>query len=587
GRNANSVEKACEAANRNWSLAEAEAAVLRSFRVFVEVCVLRRQPGYLPTTAAPELQLSNPASTPTRSSNQGGVSPARTPVGGASTSNRGAGGIAGLGGGGGDGGAGRDNAQKNSDFLGDNRSFVMMNICANRLAGEKRKGWAAANVVAEMCEALVSMLHHQLHEVVMKALDPRRSIVRRRDPRLGRLSSGTHGQMGPVKCDETLRLLAPALETLFDVAPLSRVLDVDEGVGVALEANAISRATTISLCLRVRLRLLTAGLVLLRAAGQTAEEVVAAQAAAKEGRTGTINTTDLNRSINGSKSNDGSGAGRFSSQGRRNGHTNSRAKSEHDAKMSVRARLQLLRAACGTLQELDALEDALRTSTQRTRGHGGKRGTGSWMRDGVVEAEGDRTLRANLASVCVSIMEEMTLPRGRWGFDEGEEAGGENEGSRGFVHVMEREVERIVREEKVIPRLLSRAARASRLACASYPGLHSTPAPDATTAAARNGVGGSNGFAMDVDDGDSGGGGSGGGGNKGSGTPGVGGVESAEGVELLQLIYSFFASAAARGVSTSLMVDGGVLPAMASDPLLALVRQTSADRQVYVACSRY
>lgn len=95
-----------------------QAAVLRSFRVFVEVCVLRRQPGYLPTTAAPELQLSNPASTPTRSSNQGGVSPARTPVGGASTSNRGAGGIAGLGGGGGDGGAGRDNAQKNSDFLG-------------------------------------------------------------------------------------------------------------------------------------------------------------------------------------------------------------------------------------------------------------------------------------------------------------------------------------------------------------------------------------------------------------------------------------------------------------------------------------
>lgn len=88
---------------------------------------------------------------------------------------------------------------------------------------------------------------------------------------------------------------------------------------------------------------------------------------------------------------------------------------------------------------------------------------------------------------------------------------------------------------QVIPRLLSRAARASRLACASYPGLHSTPAPDATTAAARNGVGGSNGFAMDVDDGDSGGGASGGGGNKGSGTPGVGGVESAEGVELLQV----------------------------------------------------
>lgn len=39
---------------------------------------------------------------------------------------------------------------------GDKRSFSMMNICANRLAGETRKGWAVANVVAEMCEALVS-----------------------------------------------------------------------------------------------------------------------------------------------------------------------------------------------------------------------------------------------------------------------------------------------------------------------------------------------------------------------------------------------------------------------------------------------
>lgn len=229
--------------------------------------------------------------------------------------------------------------------------------------------------------------------------------------------------------------------------------------------------------------------MLLRAAGQTAEEVVAAQAAAKEGRTGTINTTDLNRSINSSNSNDGSGAGRFSSYSRRDSHTSSRSKSEHHAKMSVHARLQLLRAACGTLQELDALEDALRTSTQRTHGHaadsgggsgknqdtwssfttrttpngdtagpardygprrrGGKRDHGSLMRDGVVEAEGDRALRANLACVCVSIMEEMTLPRGGWGADEGEEGGGESVRSRGYVHVMEREVERIVREEKV------------------------------------------------------------------------------------------------------------------------------------------
>lgn len=40
-----------------------------------------------------------------------------------------------------------------------------------------------------------------------------------------------------------MRKLAPALESLFDVAPLSRVLDVDEGVGGVLEANVISRVT--------------------------------------------------------------------------------------------------------------------------------------------------------------------------------------------------------------------------------------------------------------------------------------------------------------------------------------------------------
>ena len=43
---------------------------------------------------------------------------------------------------------------------------------------------------------------------------------------------------------QTLRTLAPALEGLFDVAPLSRVLDMDEGAaGAAGAANAISRAT--------------------------------------------------------------------------------------------------------------------------------------------------------------------------------------------------------------------------------------------------------------------------------------------------------------------------------------------------------
>lgn len=40
-------------------------------------------------------------------------------------------------------------------LAGDKRSYAMVYIAAHRLAGEKRKGWAVVNVVAEMCEALV------------------------------------------------------------------------------------------------------------------------------------------------------------------------------------------------------------------------------------------------------------------------------------------------------------------------------------------------------------------------------------------------------------------------------------------------
>lgn len=282
--------------------------------------------------------------------------------------------------------------------------------------------------------------------------------------------------------------------------------------------NAYLRFRTISLCLRVRLRLLTAGLVLLRAAGETAEGAAATQAAAKEGRTGTMGTGDLSTSLSISNTTNGGGKRRFS-RNHRNPHSsstntnssrsseNSRAQFEQHVKMSIRARLKLLRAACGTLQELDALEAALRnnhknsdTHNQRNPPRGGlgdgrsghdphgsssssssstapansthhdirgvpglatgaggakskRRLGGISMHDGVVEAEGDRTLRANLAGVCVAIMEEMTLPRG-WAMGgvgdggNGEQGGGER-GKPCGVDVMAMEVDRIVREEKV------------------------------------------------------------------------------------------------------------------------------------------
>lgn len=66
-----------------------KAVVMRAFRVFVEVCVLRRQPGYQPAPApAPPSSSSTQASgNPGGASGSGGgggdpgeVSPARTPV---------------------------------------------------------------------------------------------------------------------------------------------------------------------------------------------------------------------------------------------------------------------------------------------------------------------------------------------------------------------------------------------------------------------------------------------------------------------------------------------------------------------------
>lgn len=48
----------------------------------------------------------------------------------------------------------------------------------------------------------------------------------------------------------------------------------------------------------------------------------------------------------------------------------------------------------------------------------------------------------------------------------------------------------------------------------------------------------------------------------------------------MQLIYSVLASIAARGLCKTTMLKAGVLTAMRNCPLLALVRQASADRTV-------
>ena len=126
------------------------------------------------------------------------------------------------------------------------------------------------------------------------------------------------------------------------------------------------------------------------------------------------------------------------------------------------ARLKLLRRACGTLAELDALEEAGRgdgrgagTKDHRRRSYShreAKRGPGvSLLGDGVLEVEGDRALCAHLACVCVSIMQEMTVPRSylRRNASKDDEQGNGERKHESSAFGMEVEVERIVREEKV------------------------------------------------------------------------------------------------------------------------------------------
>lgn len=219
------------------------------------------------------------------------------------------------------------------------------------------------------------------------------------------------------------------------------------------------RVRTISLCLRVRLRLLTAGLLLLRAAGGTAEEAAASAAAAKEG--GSVGVGGNGGGFGGSSSTPAGGGRSYNTRCSSSSGAGVEESQEGSARLSRQARLKLLRRACGTLRELDALEESLNARQRRSSGGSGgsrrgKRGPGASLGDGDggLEAEEDHAVRAHIVETCVSIIEEMFIPRAYMaagGGAEGAEWPSEGEGGLGGggIGPMGPEVERIVREEKV------------------------------------------------------------------------------------------------------------------------------------------
>lgn len=89
-----------------------------------------------------------------------------------------------------------------STFTGDKRSYKLVSEIAKQIAGISGKGGSAdtgtrqgmdcsylgADVAAEKCSLLVSMLHHQLKQVNHRSTDPSQSRVTNRDIRSSRLT---------------------------------------------------------------------------------------------------------------------------------------------------------------------------------------------------------------------------------------------------------------------------------------------------------------------------------------------------------------------------------------------------------------
>jgi hypothetical protein len=200
GRGGHGLVESVILANRSWSLAGAQGRLVRAWRVFVEVCILRQPArGMATESSAGEKESSG-----------------RTPA----TLMR---------------------TRSTSEFEGDSQSYRLILGMARYLANERRVLEPAAIVEysSELCLALLSMLHHQLHEVVHKAADPGQSILRaRKVPIAG-------GRMGPDACRQLLSSIVAAMDHLFPIAA--------------------PPAVSVAACSAVRMQLLTAAVLLLRA----------------------------------------------------------------------------------------------------------------------------------------------------------------------------------------------------------------------------------------------------------------------------------------------------------------------------------
>jgi len=219
------VLDAVTAANRCLSLGESQAQLIQSWRIFMEVCIFRRQPGSIAMTDS-----SQTFSSPDRST-RASFSESWTPKLGSLQSPS-------------------FSAPVVSEFKGDIRSSTLAPIVGKFLSVERYQCLEVAEVCREMCDLLLSMVHHQCYKVLQKTTDPGHTIT---EPR-GIAPRGS----GHLKPEKMILLLSDV-----ELAWTRIIKPFESDVPLSLKTH-------------IQLRLLTTALLLLRGLKQKSKNGVEA-----------------------------------------------------------------------------------------------------------------------------------------------------------------------------------------------------------------------------------------------------------------------------------------------------------------------
>ena len=196
-------------ANASWALAYEQSKAIRSWKRFMDVVVLRSHRSFKVSQNTEESSSSEFPSTP-KNSDRDNISPTPLVLGRKpfedkinyivpSTPKV------------------LEKQPQGSSFVGDNRSYSMIrhflqalvshghNIHEVMSLGGNASCLLSVKVATEIAETLVSMLHHQLVDVVVKSLDPSSAVTEpRKETRLGR-----------AECSELLYILQTASTRLL------------------------------------------------------------------------------------------------------------------------------------------------------------------------------------------------------------------------------------------------------------------------------------------------------------------------------------------------------------------------------------